>query len=134
MFSYLYLLFSNTIFLSEFNFFPVNSNIDELVEGGTFLYKKYIYFHEMNPEHACKLAMNCKTKHLYRHQFAEAHFVNAAIYIDITSRMFYVFKDLHRHPHGSDNRSEKDMAISTLNFVGRLAEGDRDVVKQIPLP
>ena len=79
-----------------------------------------------------QLQQNCKQKHLFRDQMAEDHFVMHALYIDITTRLFYVFKDLHAIPHGSDDRSNMAKNIISLGEAGRMRKGGDDLVRHIP--
>lgn len=75
-----------------------------------------------NCYHYLKVKNNQK-KEQYRGPLSEVCFIERAIHIDITSRMFYAFKEFHEIPHGSElNMKRRDHEI-VLKIAGNQEEG-----------
>ena len=85
----------------------------------------------MVPNYEHNLRIGCRDKKNYTHQMAEVHFVQEVVQCDITSHLFYGFKDLHMLPHGNESRDKLEVYTSTFKESGRRGEGGDDIVKHI---
>ena len=98
---------------------PINHDSNDV-----YVYNKVLYMHKMNPNvvHRLENATN-SDKEDFRHCLSEVYQIIEAVYMEVTSRLFYCWKGFEENPHGMICFDEIERIKNALYSAGNGMEG-----------